>query len=297
MMNRTDSLRLLVLAAIWGSSFMFMRVLAPILGPLWTAEVRVGVAGLALCGYFIVIRLDCQWKRLWKEYLIVGIINTTIPFVLFAYAALHIPAAYSAIINATTPLWAALFAALWLGERLTPLKLAGVALGIVGVAIATGIGGEPIHGEVALALLACAGAAVCYAIGGVYMKKFVKGAKPMALAGTSQLLSGLVLLPIALSVPMRATPSPTIWAIALVFSLLCSAVAYILYYGLMESVGPTRTLTVTFLIPVFAMFWGVVLLGEPVRLHMILGGAIVIFSTMLVLGFKLPARLRLRASE
>lgn len=285
-MTRVDVLRLIVLGAIWGSSFMFMRLLAPVLGALWTADVRVAIAGVALCGYFVIMRLDCGWRRFWKQYLIVGIINTSIPFVLFSYAALHIPAAYSAIVNATTPLFGAIFAAIWLRERLTPLKLLGIALGVAGVAIGTGAGGEPLTPEVMLSVLACAGAAICYGLGGVYLKKAVQGANSRILAGTSQILSGLVLLPLALAFPMRATPTPSIWVIAVVFSLVCSAVAYILYYGLMERIGPTRTLTVTFLVPVFAMLWGILLLGEPIRPHMLIGAAIVIGSTMLVLGFR-----------
>src|SRR5690606_28777428 len=123
--TRSDITRLLILAAIWGSSFMFMRLLSPVLGPLWTAELRAGLAGLVLCGYFLVVRLDCQWKAWWKQYLAAGLINTGLPFVLFAYAALHIPAAYSAIINATVPLWGTMLAALWLGEKLTRTKLIG----------------------------------------------------------------------------------------------------------------------------------------------------------------------------
>ena len=294
-MTRSDYARLLSLAAIWGSSFMFMRLLAPVLGPLWTAQLRVGIAGLALCGYFAVIRLDCEWRRLWKEYLITGLINTGVPFVLFSYAALHIPAAYSAIVNATVPLWGTLFAAIWLKEKLTRAKLVGTALGIAGVAVATGIGTETMSGEVMLALLACTGAAICYAFGGIYMKKYVKGANPMAIAGTSQLLAGVALLPISVFIPMRAPPLPSTWAIATLFSLLCSAVAYILYYRLMEDIGPTRTFTVTFLVPVFAMIWGVLLLAEPVRLHMMIGAALVIGSTMLVLELK-PLGRRVAAS-
>ncbi len=291
-MTRLDALRLIVLGAIWGSSFMFMRLLAPVLGAIWTAELRVAIAGVALCGYFIVMRLDCEWRRFWKQYLLVGIINTSIPFVLFSYAALHIPAAYSAIVNATTPLFGAIFAAIWLRERLTRLKLLGIGLGVAGVAIGTGAGGEPLTPEVMLSVLACAGAAICYGLGGVYVRKQVQGANSKILAGTSQLLSGLVLLPLALAVPMRTTPMPSIWVIAVVFSLVCSAVAYILYYGLMERIGPTRTLTVTFLVPVFAMIWGIVLLGEPIRPHMLIGAAIVIGSTMLVLGFKPRAAMK-----
>ncbi|MBN8531051.1 MAG: DMT family transporter [Alphaproteobacteria bacterium] len=295
-MTRNDTIRLLSLAAIWGSSFMFMRLLAPVLGPFWTADLRVGIAGLALCAYFLVIRLDCEWRRLWKEYLITGMLNTGVPFILFSYAALHIPAAYSAIINATVPLWGAVFTAIWLNEKLTRSKLLGTTLGIIGVGIATGIGSTAIGGQTALALLACTGAAICYGLGGIYIKKFVKGAKPMAMAGASQLFAGLALLPLAIAMPVPGAPTLVTAAQVVTFSLLCSAVAYILYYRLMEDVGPTRTFTVTFLVPVFAMFWGVLLLAEPIHLHMVIGAGIVILGTMLVLGFKPLSLIKPRAA-
>lgn len=295
-MTRNDTIRLLSLAAIWGSSFMFMRLLAPVLGPFWTADLRVGIAGLALCAYFLVIRLDCEWKRLWKEYLITGMINTGLPFILFSYAALHIPAAYSAIINATVPLWGAIFTAIWLNEKLTRSKLLGTGLGILGVAIATGVGSTSISAETGMALLACMGAAICYGLGGIYVKKYVKGAKPLAMAGASQLFAGLVLLPLAVAMPVPGVPTLSTAGLVLIFSLLCSAVAYVLYYRLMEDVGPTRTFTVTFLVPVFAMFWGVLLLGELIHLHMVVGASIVILGTMLVLGFKPLSLIRSRAA-
>ncbi len=282
-MTRNDTARLLTLAAIWGGSFLFMRRLAPTLGIFWTAELRVLIAGLALCAYFMIIRLDCEWRRLWKEYVILGLINCGIPFVLYCYAALHIPAAYSAIVNATVPLWGTLFAALWLQERLTRAKLTGTVLGLIGVAIATGVGRAAMSREVVLALVACVGAALCYAFGGIYLKKFVKNANSMAIAGASQLAISALLLPVAIALPGPAEPTAIDLGTAVIFSLLCSALAYVLYYRLMADIGPTRTFTVTFLVPVFAMILGVAILGEPVRLHMVIGAGIVILGTTLVL--------------
>lgn len=282
-MNPADITRLLVLAAIWGSSFMFMRMLAPVFGPVWTADFRVLIAGIALLLYYRIIGLKLDWRKDGKDYLIIGIGNSALPFCLFSFAALHIPAGYSAILNATAPLWGALCAALWLGEPITRTTVLGLAMGIAGVATITGAGAVDLTPTVLLAVLACLGAACCYALTGTYIKRKTRDLKPLAIAGASQLAGGLVL---ALALPVTAPTAAIGWhdaMLMLAFSLSCSAIAYVLYYRLMTDLGPTKALTVTFIVPLFGMLWGSLLLDEPITQRMILGFLLVIGSVMLIL--------------
>ena len=281
-MSARDWARLLLLAAIWGGSFVFLRVLAPALGPIVTADLRVLIAWAALQLYFRRIGLDVRWRHFWKQYLVIGTLNAALPFFLFAFAALHIPASYSAILNATAPLFGALFSFLWFGEKITAQKSLGFALGIAGVALVTRLGSGESSAMAAWAMAACLGAALCYGFAGVYAKKFAAAASPRAIAGASQLLAGLLLLPLT---PLMPPPGPLTTLVAvnmLAFGLLCSGVAFLLYFRLIADVGPTKALTVTFLMPAFTMIWAALFLGEGVSAQMIMGSALILCGTGLV---------------
>src|SRR5262245_59582955 len=134
-MSAKDLACLLALAALWGSSFVFMRICAPVLGPLVTADLRLLIAGVALIGYFWIIGLDWEWRKFWKGYFVIGVVNSALPFSLYAYAAQYIPASYSVILNSTAPMFGAVFSATWLNERITRAKLAGLVLGAIGVSL------------------------------------------------------------------------------------------------------------------------------------------------------------------
>ena len=281
-MKASDIFRLIILAAIWGGSFIFMRVLAPVLGPVITADLRVLIAGLALILYFRVIGFDLEWKTNWKHYLIIGVINSGIPFLLYAFAALHIPASYSVILNSTSPMFGVIFSAIWLSEGLTIKKIFGLMLGIIGVSFVTKVGSVATDVFFFLSIAACLTAAICYALAGVYIKRFVKTAKPMGIAGASQLLAGLVLLPFVFFSPVRGEITTSVILNVLGLALVCSAIAYLIYYKLMADVGPTKALTVTFLMPAFGMFWGYIFLSETITIPMILGCGLIILGTSLV---------------
>jgi drug/metabolite transporter (DMT)-like permease len=282
-MRQSDVARLIALAAIWGSSFIFIRVLAPVLGPILTAAARVLIAGIVLVVYCRIIGLDTELARHWRKYLVIGAINSTIPFVLFAFAALHIPASYSVILNSTTPLFTALFAVPLLNERLTAAKIAGLVAGTAGVVLISKAG--PVVPDLwfGSAVAACLGAAICYALSSIYMKKHAAGAKPLAIAAWSQVFAGLVLLPIVPFTPPPGVLSAVVVGNVLGLSLLCSAVAYVLYYRLIADIGPTRALTVAFIMPAFGMLWGALFLGETITLSMIAGCALIIGGTSAVL--------------
>jgi drug/metabolite transporter (DMT)-like permease len=282
-MSIVDIVLLLGLSAIWGSSFIFMRYLAPLIGPVATADMRMFLAGVILALFFLAIRFKSDWKKNWRHFLVIGLVNSAIPFVLYSVAALYLPAAMEAIFNSMSPMFGALFAALWLGEKLTLRKIAGLALGIAGVVVMSSLGNLPAKPETSFAIAACVVAPMCYGLAGVYIKKRASAVKPMAIAGGSQLLGGLALMPFLLMSPLTVSAlSVQVALLVVVFALLCSAVAYVIYYKLIADVGPTKALTVTFLIPVFAMVWGVLLIGEHVTVSMAAGALIILVGTFLV---------------
>ena len=282
-----DVARLVTLGAIWGGSFIFIRVLAPVIGPWATAGSRVLVGGLVLVAYAVATARSARLQRFWPAYVTVGVVNSAIPFVLWGFAALHLPASYLAILNSTTPLFAALLATIWLDERLTILKLAGLACGCAGVALVSNAGPVMPRAVFGWAVAASLIAAFCYAVSGVYLRRKAAQAPPLAVAGWSQIAAGVILAPLVIAVPSplssAALHDPVIVADALALAIVCSAIAYLLYYRLMQDVGPTRTFTVTFLIPLFGMLWGALFLNESITWPMLAGCALVIAGTLGVL--------------
>jgi drug/metabolite transporter (DMT)-like permease len=277
-----DAARLALLAAIWGASFIFMRTLAPVLGPALTAFSRVTIAGLALVLYFRAAGFDAGLSRHWRAFAVIGVVSSALPFLLFSFAALHLPASYSAILNSATPLFAVLLSALWLGEPLTLARVAGLAAGMIGVGLVTGAGPAQPDAQFGLAVAAALAATLCYALSAIYVKRHAGGAKPMAIAGWSQVFAGVALAPL---VPFGPAVGPVTAAVAgnvLALALLCSAAAYLLYFRLIADVGPSRTLTVTFLIPMFGMIWSAMFLGETITWPMLAGCALVIAGAYLV---------------
>jgi drug/metabolite transporter (DMT)-like permease len=281
-MRSADLLRLISLAAIWGASFLFMRVLAPVVGVLWSAEVRVGLAGIALLTLMYVTNRAMNFRANWKSFLILGTINSALPFALYSYAALSIPAGYSAIVNATSPLWGAVMGAAFLGERLTLRKMAGMAIGVLGVAFLVRLGPVEFNSKLVLAVLACVGATLCYAIVGIYTKKKLTGITPMQMATGSQVGAAFVLMPFLPLAPVQGEITATIALVGVALALLCSAVAYLIYFRLMADLGPTKALTVTFLIPLFALLWGYLFLNEHITMNTVIGCAGVVLATWLV---------------
>jgi drug/metabolite transporter (DMT)-like permease len=282
-MAQADIARLVGLAMIWSLSFVFIRVLVPALGPIWVPMLRALVAGVALVAWFAVIRLDADVKRQWRDYAFIGFLNCALPFALYAFAAIHLPASYLVILNALTPLFAAVAGAMWLDERMTLAKLAGLAAGAAGVALVSRAGPIKVDAAIAWSMAASLGAAVCYALSGTWLKKRGTRLNPIAAAGWSQLFAGLELLPAVPFAPAPGPITPLIVANMLALSLVCSGVAYLLYFRLIANVGPTRATTVTFLLPALGMMWGVLFLDETVTPPMLAGALLIIGGTAAVL--------------
>jgi len=289
-MRAQNVVRLVVLAAIWGASFLFMRIVVGSLGPMTTACSRVLIAGIVLCAWFRATCVRVGWRAHWKRYAVIGIVNSAIPFSLYAFAARHIPGGYSAVINATAPAFGMILGAMVLGARPMMVNVIGAVVGFVGVGVMAGLGPVELGSMQILAVCACAGAALCYAIAGVYMKCRGADLNPVAIAGASQLIAGLVLIPGALMWPPTGPFTPTVIGAALALAFLCSGAAYLLYYRLIADCGPTRALTVTYLIPIFGVVWGAVFLGEMITVPMVAGCGLVVVGTMLVIRKPSPAQ-------
>jgi len=281
-MKTADLIRLVVLAAIWGASFLFFRVAAPVLGPLVTAESRALLGGLALFIWFRATGADLEIREHWRAYLIIGLLNSALPFSLFSFASIYLSASYAVILNASAPMWGAIFSAIWLGERLTLKKVTGLLVGVLGVALVMGFGlPEPVP-MLPWAAAACIFGTMCYALAGIYMRKYRRPLKSQGLATGSLLGAALVVLPLLPFYPVQSAVTVTVVLSVLALAFLCSTVAFAIYFRLMADVGPTKAMTVTFLMPAFGMAWGALLLDEHITLVMLGGCALILLGTALV---------------
>lgn len=283
-MSPRDLAALLALGALWGASFLFIRVAVPSLGPLLLMELRVGLAAatLALCAAFVG-RLPKLRVR-WKQFLFIGTVNAAIPFTLIAAAEIYLTASLAAILNSTTVMFTAVMAAVWMGDPLTTRKVVGIVLGIVGVAVLVGWDPVEVSGVVLLSVGAMLAASLSYGVGAVYVKRTFVGVPPLAMA-IGQLTGGaVVLFPLAAATVPEERPPAVVTLSVLGLALLSTALAYLLYFRLITNVGPTSTVTVTLLVPVFGLIFGVLLLHEPFGPGTLAGLGIILSSVALVTG-------------
>jgi drug/metabolite transporter (DMT)-like permease len=273
---------IVVLAAIWGGAFTLIRNAVPALGPLGLSAVRLTLAAVIMLAYLRATGLRVRWRRDRKAIAVIGCFGAALPFPLFAYGATQWSAGFLAVINATVPLWGAVIARLWLGDRITPTAILGLAFGIGGVVLLTGARSAPLPAAGAAALVAALAASLCFAVAGVATKAF--GANvPAASLGTGVLIVGAAFnAPLTLLDPPRQITAFAL-ANAALLALLASALATVLYLKLIQEIGPTRSMTVTFLIPVWGIFWSALLLDEPVTATMIAACGFVLMGTALVL--------------
>jgi drug/metabolite transporter (DMT)-like permease len=302
-MKSRDLTDLLLLAAIWGSSFLFMRLAVPAFGPVALAFVRVAGAALCLLPLLLLRGEGPALRRHWKTLIVLGLTNSALPFLCFGYALYTLPAGLAAIFNAATPLFTALIAWAWLGDPLTRWRSGGLALGFAGVAglalvksLTTGaLGALQFDRPTALAIAACLAGTLLYGYAGSHAKRYLTGVPAMVMAAGTQLAAAAALaVPAALTWP-AVQPGARDWAAAAALAVLASGLAYILYFRLIARVGPTGASSVTFLVPVFAALWGGLFLGEAVTLPMLIGGGVILAGTALVLG--LWPRRRMPASR
>lgn len=290
-MKARDVADLVLLAALWGSSFLFMRIAVPTFGPLALAEVRVAIAAAMLLPLAAWSGDLAPLRSHAGRFVLLGAVNTALPFALFAYAALTISAAMASIVNAAAPIFAAVIAWFWLSDRLMSTQWLGLAVGLAGVIwLAGGWPDFGPHGD-GQALAAALAGTVMYGLSANVVKRHFADVRPLAVAAGSQSAAALLLAPFALaSWPSGPIPRGHWWA-ALALGVLCTGVAYLLYFRLIARIGAARTLTVTFLIPMFAMLWGATFLAEAITLPLLAGCALILAGTALATGVvKLPRR-------
>jgi len=294
-MDPIELAQLLFLAAVWGGSFLFIRIGVTDFGVAPLIAVRVGVGALFLLGVLFWRRpvresIGVLRERAWPL-LVVGVLNSAAPFCLFAWAELTLSAGVTSVINATTPLWGAVVAYLWLKDRLSHARIVGLVIGFVGVIalvgdqILTHAGDGASSFSTATAAAAALLAALLYGVAASYTKRHLTGVDPLTVAAGTMAGATIVLVPFA-AMTWPSTPISTgAWGSVLALGVLCTGVAYLLYFRLIAAIGPARTITVTFVIPVFGILWGALFLGERVSAGMALACATILVGTALATGF------------
>jgi drug/metabolite transporter (DMT)-like permease len=287
-MKATDLGELLLLAAVWGASFLFMRLGAAEFGPVALASLRVAGASACLLPLLLWRGEGSALLRHWRPLLLVGLTNSALPFLCFGTAALAISGGLSSVFNATTPLWGALLAWVWLHDRPGPGKLLGLAVGFAGVlwlawdraALTSDTAGV----SPALAVVACVLATALYGFSANFTRRYLTGVPSMALAAGSQLSASLLLVPLGLLNWPATWPGTSAWWAAAGLAVLCTGLAYVLFFRLIARIGAGNAISVTFLIPGFAVAWGALFLGETVDLTMVMACAVILIGTALVTG-------------
>lgn len=287
-MSPASLARLLALSAIWGASFLFMRMGAPVLGAVPLVACRVLFAAIFLALVGAALRKPLDMRRNARHYLVLGLFNSALPFVLFAFAARTLPASLLSILNATAPIWGAVIGAAWTRTALPARSLLGLALGLTGVALLVGFDPATLRPGAPLAIALALAAAFSYGIATQYAKAG-KAVEPFANAHGSMWAATLLIAPALPFAPPSALPTPAVALAVLALGVVCSGIAYLLYFRLIVDIGAPAALTVTFLVPVFGVLWGHLVLGEALGWNTLAGALVVIVGTALVTGFRLAA--------
>jgi drug/metabolite transporter (DMT)-like permease len=286
-MGARDLGALILLSALWGASFIFIRVAVPALGPFVLVELRVGLAAAALAFCAALLGRLPKLRARWRQFALLGLVNVAIPFCLISAAEINLTASLAAILNSTTVMFTAVVAVVWLGDALTARKVFGVVLGTIGVTALVGWDPIVVDWAVILSVGAMLAASLAYALGSVYAKLTFADFPPLAIAIGQLTTASVFVMPLAaLSVPDQR-PSAIVVLSVLGLALSSTAVAYMLYFRLISNVGPTSTSTVTLLVPLFGLLFGVLILDEPVGLGTLAGLVLILSSVTLVTGLGL----------
>ena len=283
-MKPKDFAGLVLLGALWGGSFLFIRVAVPALGPFLLVELRVGLAAAALFFFALVTSRVPKIRYRWRAFLALGFLNAAVPFSLISAAEIHLTASLAAILNSTTVMFTAIVAAVWMGDPLTARKVVGIILGIIGVTVLVGWDPISVNGMVLLSVAAMLGATLSFALGATYAKQAFSGIPPLGMAIGQLTAAAALLLPLSVASVPTETPSLTVALCVLGLALLSTAVAFLIYFRLIENVGPTSTVTVTLLVPVFGLLFGVLMLDEPFGIGILAGLGIILSSVVLITG-------------
>lgn len=291
-MSRRDLLTLVLLSALWGASFLFYRIAAPLVGPIVLAEARTLIASVALAP---LLKHE-HWaaiRKHWKPLLVLGVGNGAIPYSLIAYAELTLTAPVASILNAATVIFTAIVAWLVVKEAMPPRRIIGLALGLIGVAVVVGLSGYASTRLFWLAVAAMTVASLSYAASAVHSRRSLGGNLPLTLAAGQALTGSIVLAPLALAKLPAATFTLKGVLAMIALGLMSTAFAYILYFRLIASAGPTNASAVTLIVPVFGTLWSWVFRGESLTWGAGFGAIIIAAGVVLVTGIRLPSRSRM----
>ncbi len=283
-MTNINALLLIFLAAIWGSSFIFMRASVEAFEPIGLIAVRVVVAALCMLIFLFKKRRFTEFLQHWRILLIVGLLNSAIPFMFLAYASLNLTGGTVSILNAMTPIFTAWITHIWLHDKLTKFQFLGIFLSFTGLVY---LASDKVSLDIAswLPILAGVSAAISYGIATNLTKKYLANVSVMTATSGSLLFAALfmsiLLIP---NMPDLHNISSLDWIYALILGSLCTALAYIIYFNLVKAIGPMKTASVTFLIPIFSFIWGYLLLGEKVTIRMWVATVIILCGMSLVIG-------------
>lgn len=290
-MRPFDAFNFVLLAALWGASFLFMRIAAPEFGPFALMLMRCAIGALVLLPVCLARGRIGGVLKTWQKLAIVGLINSAIPFALFGYSALILPVGMISVLNSTAPFFGAMVAFIWLRERLSGWQTVGLAIGFGGVLSLVLGGGQVVaFGADALLLGVFAGllAAASYGLAASFMRRYLSGVDSLVGATGSQLsATAFLLIPGLVYWPVKM-PSQSAWLAVIVLGVFCTGLAYLLYFRLIANLGPSRAITVTFAIPAFGIFWGSLVLDEAMSLLMLLGAILVVTGCALTTGVWAP---------
>ena len=256
-----------ILGAVWGSAFMFIKIATPELGPIALVNIRLAVAGLI----FIPFLLQEKYLKHFRsnvKILVLSIVNTALPFSLFAYASLESSSNMLSILNGTTAIMAVVISTIWLKVKLNIFQIMGVFIGLFGIVVLANPDNVYISTK---ATIFCLGAAFCYALSANYIQKFAYKTNTTVLIGWSLVLASIFLLPLTIfNLPLQFPSNNAIFSI-LWLGVISTGIAFLGYVRLIEKVGAVKTATVAYFIPVFGVIWGYVFLGEPITLQILIG--------------------------
>jgi drug/metabolite transporter (DMT)-like permease len=285
-MKRADLAALLLLGALWGGSFLFMRMGASEFGSWPLAGLRAIGAALCFLPLLASRRRRAEWQAHWKPLAVLGLTNSALPFALFTFAAQSLSAGLASIIDALTPMFVALIGWLWLGQRLEARRVGGLVVGLAGVLWLVGgtVGWRPDNDNTLWPLAACIAATLSYGHAVNYSRQRLGEVSPLVVTAGSHAAAALLLTPTTIWLWPATSPHLQAWLAMLALAVLCTALAYVLFFRLIARIGAARTMTVPYLIPAFGVLWGVLLLGETITTAMVGGCGVILLGTALTTG-------------
>ncbi|MFK7863063.1 MAG: DMT family transporter [Pseudohongiellaceae bacterium] len=282
----SDYAELVFLSAIWGSSFLFLRIAAPVLGPVFLIEMRVVSALIVLLPICFAMGKHVEVIQNWRSILLVSVTNMTIPFCLLAFASLSIGAGFASVLNSTVPFFAAIIGYVFWSQRMTRLAVVGLFVGFFGVIVLVidPNSDSPLQDN-GLAIFAGITAAFFYGTAVNLTVHKLKGVSGISITVGSLFFSSLCLLPFAIQFIPSQTPAAPIWFSVIALGVLCTGIAFLMFYRLIGRIGSHNAISSTFMTPLFSIIWGALFLGEAITLQRIIGCLLILFGVALTTGF------------